>query len=55
MVKIKLFLKLIVTGLPLISIIGASFLPLQNTGRHLLMLFTLIWYMIFIMFEVWGR
>ncbi len=55
MTKIKPFFKLVVVGLPLASILGASLLPLHNAGRHLLVFFTLLWFMIFILFNSPGK
>ena len=44
----------IITALPLVSIIWASFYPLQQRGQQALVLFTLLWFYIFIVFEVFG-
>lgn len=44
----------IVTGLPLLSIVLASFFPLQQRVQQALILFALLWFNVFIVFEVLG-
>lgn len=46
--------KRIITALPLLSIVWASFYPLQQHNQQALVLFTLIWFYVFILFEVLG-
>jgi hypothetical protein len=55
MEKVRSYLKRIILGLPIASIIGASFLPLRAMGQQLLILFALLWYMVFILFDVLGK
>jgi hypothetical protein len=55
MKKLSRYIKRIVTGLPLVSIIGASFFPLQNLGRQFLVLFALVWFMAFMLFDIFAH
>jgi hypothetical protein len=55
MAKLQRFLKRFIIGLPIAAILGASFFPLHVMGRQLLVLFTLLWFMIFILFDVLGK
>lgn len=55
MEKIKSYYKRIIIGLPLASIVGASFLPLRVLGQQLLILFSLLWFIVFILFDVLGK
>ena len=45
----------IITALPLFSIVLGSFFPLQQRGQQALVLFTLLWFYAFIIFEVLGN
>ena len=47
--------KRIVKALPIAAIFGASFLPLQTGGQQALILFALIWFNVFILFDVFGK
>jgi len=49
--KIKLALKWVLTGLPLGGVILASFLPLQAWEQQSLVLVTLLWFMVFFLFD----
>lgn len=51
---IKKYWKRIITALPLLSIAWASFYPMQQRGQQALVLFTLIWFYVFIIFEVFS-
>lgn len=44
-----------VTALPLLSIVLASFFPIKQQGQQALVLFTLLWFYVFIVFEVLGN
>lgn len=44
----------IVTALPPLTIIWASFYPIQQRGQQALVLFMLLWFYAFIVFEVLG-
>lgn len=45
----------VITALPLLGIIWASFYPVQQRGQQALVLFTLLWFYVFIIFEVLGN
>lgn len=47
-------LRRFLTGLPLVAIILASFYPMQQWAHQALVLFTLLWLHIFLLFEVFG-
>ncbi len=55
MERIKELGKRILVGLPLIGIVGASFVPLQTWAQQALVLFTLLWIYVFMIFELLGR
>lgn len=55
MPKLKLYLKRIALGMPIATIVIASFFPLQTGGQQALVLFILIWFYIFILFDVLGK
>ena len=55
MSKSSLYLKRIILILPIASIIGASFFPLQTWVQQALVLFALIWFNVFILFDVLGK
>lgn len=55
MPKLKVFIKRIALGVPIATIIGASFFPLQIWGQQALVLFVLLWFYVFIMFDVLGK
>ena len=52
MFGIKKILKRFVTGLPIVAIVGASFFPMRIGAQQVLVLFTLIWFYVFMLFEV---
>jgi len=54
MSKLISFLKRAVLIMPIVSIVGASFL-LQSKGQQALLLFTLVWFYIFMIFDVFGK
>ena len=49
--RISKGIKMVIRGLPLIAILGASVLPLSKTASQFLMLITLLWLQAFILFE----
>lgn len=49
--SVKTVLKWTFTGLPLIGVIWASFLPLQTWEQQSLVLVTLIWFMVFFLLD----
>jgi hypothetical protein len=53
--KLKLYLKRIILGVPIAAIIGASFFPLPTWCRQALVFFVLLWFNVFILFEVLGQ
>ena len=55
MPKFALYLKRIFLIMPIASIVGASFLPLQTWGQQALILFALVWFNVFILFDVLGK
>jgi len=44
-------IKMVIRGLPIVAILGASLLPLSKTGSQFLMLITLLWLQAFVIFE----
>jgi len=50
--NLKKNIRNIIRGLPLAGIIVSSFLPLPATGRQLLILVLLVWFQIFILFDI---
>lgn len=54
MKKLKTLFTQFVVGAPIIAIAGASFFPLKTFQQQLLILFTLLWYLVFMLFEVLG-
>jgi hypothetical protein len=40
---------------PIVVIVGASFFPMQAWSNQALVLFALIWFNVFILFDVLGR
>ena len=55
MAKTKRYVKGLLIGLPIVTIIGASFLPLRTVGSQFLVLITLVWFMTYILFDVFVR
>lgn len=55
MAKLTPTLKRVVMVLPIFGVIGASFYPLQTWVQQSLILFTLIWFNVFILFDVLGK
>lgn len=47
-------LRRFLTGLPLAAIIWASFYPLKQSAQQALVLFTLLWLHVFLLFEIFG-
>jgi hypothetical protein len=52
--RIKKISRRILIGLPLVGIVGAAFIPLQAWAQQALVLFTLLWFYVFVLFEVMG-
>jgi len=50
--NLKKNIRYIIRGLPLAGIIVSSFLPMPPTGRQLLILGLLVWFQIFILFDI---
>ena len=50
--NLKKNIRYIIRGLPLAGIIVSSFLPMPATGRQLLILGLLVWFQIFILFDI---
>jgi len=50
--KISKIARYTIRGLPLAGILVTSFLPLTILGRQLLMLVLLVWFQIYIIFDV---
>ncbi len=44
-------LKLVIQGLPLLAIVGSSFLPIQQIGQQFLVLIILLWIQVFFIVE----
>jgi hypothetical protein len=44
-------LKVLIRGLPIAAIVGASLLPFPNLSRQFLILAVLLWLQVFILFE----
>jgi hypothetical protein len=55
MEKIKALFRRYFCGLPIISIVLTSFLPLQLHAQQALVLFTLIWFYVFLLFDVFAK
>jgi hypothetical protein len=55
MPKFTLYLKRIAVGMPIATIIGASFFPLPVWSQQALVFFALIWFNVFIIFDVLGK
>jgi hypothetical protein len=52
--KIGLILRYTVRGLPLAGITAANLLPLSARGHQFLVLVALVWFQVFILFEVFS-
>jgi hypothetical protein len=55
MSKIKLYIRSIAVGMPIATIIASSFFPLQAWGQQALVLFVLLWFNVFIVFDILGK
>jgi hypothetical protein len=55
MLNFKFYIKSIVLGMPIATIIASSFLPLQTWGQQALVLFILLWFNVFLLFDVLGK
>jgi len=55
MKNIKTYIKSAILGLPLLTIFITSFLPLQIRAQQSLVLFTLVWFNVFFLFDVIGK
>ncbi len=55
MPKFTRYIKHIFLIMPIVSIVGASFFPLQIWGQQALVLFALVWFNVFILFNVLGK
>ena len=44
-------IKMVIRGMPLVAILGASLLPLSRTASQFLMLITLLWLQVLVIFE----
>jgi len=49
--KKRNYLRLVIQGLPLAAVVGATFLTSQHLGGQLLILIVLIWVQTFFVFE----
>jgi hypothetical protein len=49
--KKRNYLRLVIQGLPLAAVVGATFLTSQRLGGQLLMLIVLLWVQVFFVFE----
>ncbi len=52
--NLKKNLRRCATGLPLLSIIWASFQPMQLWAHQALVLFAIIWFYVVVLFEIFG-
>jgi hypothetical protein len=50
--KIPKSWKLVLQGLPIAALAGATFLPLQRLGQQFIMLFVLLWIQVFFIVEI---
>ena len=53
--NVQASIRRVVLIMPIISIIGMSFYPLQTWVQQVLILFALIWFNVFILFDVLGK
>jgi hypothetical protein len=49
--KKRNYLRLVIQGLPLAALVGATFLTSQRLGGQFLMLIVLLWVQVFFVFE----
>jgi hypothetical protein len=49
--KLNKHLNLMIQGIPLAAVVGASLLPVQRLGYQFLMLITLVWIQVFFIVE----
>jgi len=49
--KLNKRLKLMIQGIPLVAVVGASLFPIQRLGYQFLVLFTLVWIQVFFIVE----
>jgi len=55
MLHIKQIIKRIVAGIPVLAIVGASFFPMRIWAQQALVLFMLLWFYVFMIFDVFGK
>jgi len=55
MAKFPITVKRVVMILPIFGVVGASFYPLQVWVQQSLILFTLLWFNVFILCDVLGK
>lgn len=55
MPELAQLIRRIILAIPIATIIGASFFPLQTWAQQALVLFALIWFNTFILFDVLGK
>jgi hypothetical protein len=55
MAKFKMSLKRLMVIMPILTIVGMSFYPAEIWVRQVLVLFILLWFHIFIFFDVLGK
>ena len=55
MERLKPFIKQMITSMPIIAIVGASFFPLRVGAQQALVLFSLLWFYVFMIFNVFGK
>jgi len=55
MTKMPFTPKRLILVAPITAIFGAAFLPLQGLGQQALVLFALLWFNVFILFDVLGK
>ncbi|MCX6082890.1 MAG: hypothetical protein NTW32_25455 [Chloroflexi bacterium] len=55
MKKIGTLVKRWLFGMPIAAIIFASLMPLQARTQQVLVLFTLIWFNVFLLYDVLGK
>jgi hypothetical protein len=55
MKDLRKWFERVILSLPIAAVVGASFIVQQRWQQHALVLFTLLWYMTFIIFDVLGK
>ena len=53
--KIKKWVKRHLIGLPIATIVISSFLNIQTRGQQALVLFTIIWFYVFLLMDVFNK